>query len=1096
MSFPPDNKDDVSVSSYTDTKVYTIGSDSWTISNFNNYNWGKNWENIIKCGRKDVASIATISTKASYENAVKSVVVNLTACSTKLNSIKLEVSTDEKYSAIIETVDLAYANLKTGDNTFEIKSPKENCYYRLTFDCNKNGKNGSAATVSSVKYYAANTKTIPTITFDDASVAGSTITINEGEESSFPTHVATCTTEGVKGTFVYASDNACVTVDQNGKTAPGVGFGKAKITATFTPDAAYKDTYAESSAFYYIDYKEKEKTATTLSFKQSSVALTTLDYTSFTGQTPTLKSGDTELTDKSIVYSKTSDTNNIISTLNEDGTLVLSGNAGTAKVTATFGGDSEYASSTASYTISVKPVVKDIATLKPQITSTSSSSTQSFSLKLTDAIVTYKSGDNAYVQDNTGGLYTTDGSSLNVGDKINGIVDVRAYKKSGQRIVTSWTLSSDASVEQNVEFTPEVITVAQLNEDIDKYENMQVKVVGATVNAAMSNNQTIVSQNDETITLYSKAYNITWELKADDYVDIIGFPCKYNNTNEICVWRKGDVTINESVVATTLSLDPATTEYTVEKGKESAFTAPTVTVTDANNETVADAKITYKSSNTDVATVDSETGNVTFGSEFGTTTITASYAGDATHKAAKDISYTIIYGKVKTTMAWSAAEVKANIGQDFTAPTLSLTADGESILDGKTITYESSEPTVAEISETGVVTIKGIEGTTTITAKFAGDDTYAEASASYTLTVVDPNKMEVTFDFANNKYGHQVKEDVPEGDAFSSGLVTITHVKTGTTNKTKFYDDSFRVYDGAKLSISVPVGYNITKVIYNDNKSCAYFTCDPEGLTKSTQTWTGKTNTLLMTFSGGSGQFSSIIVFYSSLPSVALDESSDNSSLITENAGKTVNVTMTRTISNEYLNPICLPFAMDKDQIAETFGEGSKVYTLNESVVDGIIKFDAADAIEARTPYILEATNPTSTISLNGVTFAENAEADYGIAYGTGNDAYSLQGIYSPFAFTATDGSQLFVGKDNKLYKPSATGQKVKGFRAYFTVEGDLTKALRVSVNGGTSSIDNLMNGKVMCGKVYNLNGQFVGISLEGLAKGVYVMNGKKYIVK
>ena len=40
------------------------------------------------------------------------------------------------------------------------------------------------------------------------------------------------------------------------------------------------------------------------------------------------------------------------------------------------------------------------------------------------------------------------------------------------------------------------------------------------------------------------------------------------------------------------------------------------------------------------------------------------------------------------------------------------------------------------------------------------------------------------------------------------------------------------------------------------------------------------------------------------------------------------------------------------------------------------------------------------------------------------------------------------------------------------------------------------MNGKVMCGKVYNLNGQFVGISLEGLAKGVYVMNGKKYIVK
>lgn len=33
-------------------------------------------------------------------------------------------------------------------------------------------------------------------------------------------------------------------------------------------------------------------------------------------------------------------------------------------------------------------------------------------------------------------------------------------------------------------------------------------------------------------------------------------------------------------------------------------------------------------------------------------------------------------------------------------------------------------------------------------------------------------------------------------------------------------------------------------------------------------------------------------------------------------------------------------------------------------------------------------------------------------------------------------------------------------------------------------------------GKVFNLNGQFVGTSTEGLAKGIYIVNGKKVIIK
>lgn len=49
----------------------------------------------------------------------------------------------------------------------------------------------------------------------------------------------------------------------------------------------------------------------------------------------------------------------------------------------------------------------------------------------------------------------------------------------------------------------------------------------------------------------------------------------------------------------------------------------------------------------------------------------------------------------------------------------------------------------------------------------------------------------------------------------------------------------------------------------------------------------------------------------------------------------------------------------------------------------------------------------------------------------------------------------------------------------------------------GTTGIDQVeTTEKALQGKVFNLNGQYVGTSTEGLAKGVYIVNGKKVIIK
>lgn len=248
--------------------------------------------------------------------------------------------------------------------------------------------------------------------------------------------------------------------------------GTPSASVAFTGSAINKITVIKIT---YTDASSSNKTKTTLTFPQKSFSYTTIDDLTFTGQKATLKAEGSELTGKTIKYTKTGD--DIFTSLVENtGVLVLNGKAGTATVNANFAGDDTYAPSTASYTVTVKEVIKDIATLKPLITATNYKKAQSFTLKLTDAVVTYTSGDVAYLEDATGGLYVNAAHNLKVNNKINGLVDIKIYKDQGQRRINSWTLS-DATVENITEFNPTVVTVAELNADIDRYENMRVKGV-------------------------------------------------------------------------------------------------------------------------------------------------------------------------------------------------------------------------------------------------------------------------------------------------------------------------------------------------------------------------------------------------------------------------------------------------------------------------------------------------------------------------------------------------------------------------------------------------------------------------------------------
>lgn len=556
--------------------------------------------------------------------------------------------------------------------------------------------------------------------------------------------------------------------------------------------------------------------------------------------------------------------------------------------------------------------------------------------------------------------------------------------------------------------------------------------------------------------------------------------------------------------STTLSFNTNETEFSVEKTCEASFTAPTATVKDADGKVVEGAKITYASSNSNIASVD-ENGKVTFGSEIGTATITASYAGDDTYKPAESISYTITYSKIPTVMAWSQSSVSVNLSETFTAPTLTFTAHDENILEGKTIQYNSSDETVAIIDETGYVLPMEKAGSTTITATFAGDDTYEAASAEYTLNVIDPNKTDVTFDFTDpEKYGYikpasNKSTDLSNGDKLESNGVTITSVQGGTSTKTRFYNSSnailLRVYTGAILTVEAPAGCAINRIDFTDDGSKTVNNFNFSTGKLSSKTWTGLAKILTIKVDKNSVFLKNMTVNLVKL--VELDENSESNTI---EAKTGVNVTLKRTMVKGEWNTICLPFALTEDKAKAAFGNDVKIAELDtEAAVDAnVLSFKASTGIVAATPYLIKPSAVADEYTFENVDITNKAAA-YST---TANVDVAFKGIYNMVDITkdvvefGATYYAAFLGADNKIYKAKANGNKTKGFRAYFAIPKSASaSALRVVIDGTATSIKNIDSEVVESNApVYNLQGQRV--DGNNLTPGIYVKAGKKFVVK
>lgn len=210
------------------------------------------------------------------------------------------------------------------------------------------------------------------------------------------------------------------------------------------------------------------------------------------------------------------------------------------------------------------------------------------------------------------------------------------------------------------------------------------------------------------------------------------------------------------------------------------------------------------------------------------------------------------------------------------------------------------------------------------------------------------------------------------------------------------------------------------------------------------------------------------------------------------------NVTLDRKLGEKW-NTIVLPFALNEAQVTEMFGEGAKVAAYKGSTVNGdhvTLNFEEQTSMEAQTPYMIKPGTSASSYKLNGVILEPAGLKKVEDANHKGID----------FVGNYTTGQTLqqncfFISK-NTFYR--ASGQEtMKAYRATFQVPTSTTAKIMNTVfvgeGGSVTAIDDVHVSPQGSFDVYHINGMLVkknAIDLNGLDKGIYIINGKKYVVK
>ena len=424
------------------------------------------------------------------------------------------------------------------------------------------------------------------------------------------------------------------------------------------------------------------------------------------------------------------------------------------------------------------------------------------------------------------------------------------------------------------------------------------------------------------------------------------------------------------------------------------------------------------------------------------------------------------------------------------------------------------------------------EGTATITATYAGDDTHTSASASYTITV-DPlysniselkaaksgtnavlrlTDAKVTYVDGDNHYLQDATGAIDvyisgfnynAGDVLN-GIVSVTYSPFNGLPEVKDLSaiSELKVTHG---DAPAPEEMTIANAKKEENL-CKYVviknvTVTPGSKSGNATAESGNESITIykknQTYDKGQYDLTGIvsifngthqIAFISYAPDFTIDESADANAIT---AGENGTVTIGRTFNANAWNTLVLPFNLTADELAAKFGANAKfaTYIGTSKNNDGTytLKFESTTALTANTPVFVWGANNKELYEFSGVKVVKADPTS------TPSDAaFSFTGSYDKTTLKAGD---WFISSDNKFYRALGT-ETMMPMRAVFRpVSVAAAKGLSFSIDGGeatgisaiTADGSIIVNDKA---PMYNLAGQRVSKSY----KGVVIQNGKKYI--
>ena len=473
--------------------------------------------------------------------------------------------------------------------------------------------------------------------------------------------------------------------------------------------------------------------------------------------------------------------------------------------------------------------------------------------------------------------------------------------------------------------------------------------------------------------------------------------------------------------------------------------------------------------------------------------------------------------KQPTSVTFSSKDLTIYKGKEYSLPTASVTLlDGETIADAK-LSYSSSNEKVASVDEyTGEIITLNEFGTTTITAKYAGSDSYNESEGSYTLTYQDRlTEATIVFSAENDAFYNMPRNS----DSHALPQDCIFKSDNGEEYKFKIYCFyKHRVNNGYLTSISggayvsspkffAPNGYavrvifeqkhNVSRPYISNADQTNYIKNGEGGLTgfneyEFTETISdSKPFTISCT---SICYIKKIEIFINPVPSLEISDTDfEADAKIKEYDQTAVHFKLKRSfVADDTWYTICLPFNVAQKQLVEVFG-GENVELRTFDHMEGtIMYFKHVDDLDAGVPYLIK---PNKT--LDSLLF-ENVKIDMATnpTKRIGNDGYFMQGTYQPTELNP-DGTNLFLGDNNTFFRPSENDHRMKGTRVYFIIP---RKAVDQVLSYDTETIvdgivDVEVNSQSNSQKVYNINGVYVGDNLRNLTPGVYIVDGKKVVV-